>query len=118
VRVKQFFLFSFFANFALTLYLFFQQDISSGVEIPHFDKVGHFIAFFVLATCLDLGTSIKRAYVISFLAGYGVFVELVQDTIPGRQASLADILADVSGVIFYYFVFQYTIIIKKLKSYD
>ena len=105
MRVKQFFLFSFFANFALTLYLFFQQGINSGVEIPHFDKVGHFIAFFVLATCLDLGSKIKPLIALTFLASYGVIVEFVQDTIPGREASLADIIADVSGVLFYYFVF-------------
>ena len=117
MRVSHFFLFSFFVNFALTVYLFFQQGISSGVAIPHFDKVGHFIAFFVLAACLDLGSKLKVILAVVFLASYGIVVEFIQDSIPGREASFADVIADVAGVLFYYFIFKKTALIQKIKSY-
>lgn len=102
MTVRRFFLLGLIFNFTLSLYLFLQQGVSSGVSLPHFDKVGHFIAFFALAICFHLGTRIKAVFALLLLLAYGVAIEFAQSHIPGREASLADILADMAGALCYY----------------
>lgn len=98
------------------MYFFFQQGLSSGVELPHFDKIGHFIAFFVLTLCVDFATSLKRLTAAALLAFYGISVELIQNQIPGREASLADIAADFAGVLAYYMLVVKSEFIAKLRA--
>ncbi len=76
-------------------------------DLPDFtslsDILNHFIAFFVLALFLDLGflPKIRNAFII--LVCYGLFIEIVQHFLPNRVFDLADVLVDISGVLFYYF---------------
>ena len=116
MTVRRFFKFGLIINLLLTLYFFFQQGISSGVALPHFDKFGHFCAFFVLAMCVDLGTRIRSFYAILILFGYGVAVEWIQSYIPGRDASMGDIIADLSGVSAYYFIAINSRWLKRIRS--
>jgi len=116
VKIKRFFQISLIANFLLSLFFFFQQGIHSGVSLPHIDKAGHFIAFFVLAICVDLGTRANKYLAMFLLVGYGILVEFVQSHIPGREASIGDIVADSAGVLFYYFIFLHLKMIKNYKA--
>lgn len=116
MKLKRFFQIALAGNFLLTLYFFFQQGINSGVELPHFDKVGHFIAFFMLTLCVDFATSFKRLTVASMLIIYGISVEFIQSYIPGREASLADIVADTAGVLTYYLVIIKSELLKRFRT--
>ena len=74
--------------------------------IPYIDKVGHFTLYFLLAgTVLYAVPATLRhrflwktaAYVVIFCLGYGLSDELHQMFIPGRDASIADLIADLIG---------------------
>ncbi len=114
--IRPFFQFALVANFSLSLYLFLQQGGGSGLSIPHIDKVGHFIAFFVLAFCMDFATKLRAAIAIILLVGYGISVEFMQSHIPGREATLGDILADTAGVLFYYYAVAKMTLVKRYKA--
>lgn len=116
MKLKHFFQFALIGNFSLTLFFFFQQGLSSGVEVPHFDKVGHFIAFFVLALCVDFATDLKKAISVFALVTYGILVEVIQGYIPGREASIADIVADSAGVIAYFILAANSKLLQKFKA--
>ena len=85
------------------------------MSLPHFDKIGHFIAFFILAICFDFATQVEKKISVSLLVAYGISVEVVQSYIPGREASLGDIIADMAGVAFYFFVVCQTELVKRYK---
>lgn len=67
------------------------------------DKVGHFLAFYLLCYVLAwaiLGkrVSSKSVFVIACLAaGYGVTDEIHQSFVPGRSCSPGDLMADAAG---------------------
>lgn len=65
------------------------------------DKLRHLAAFGVLAWVAAQGWGFGRGAgwrIAAALLAYGVFIELVQSQVPGRHASLADVLADVAGI--------------------
>ena len=75
---------------------------------PHFDKVAHFGAYFVLSGLWLLALSWKtppwslsRIFILSlvFTVGYGTTDEIHQAFVPGRVASLADLMMDALGAI-------------------
>ena len=117
MRIRLFFQFALVANFSLSLYLFLQQGGNSpGFSIPHFDKVGHFIAFFVLALCTDFATKLKSLFAITLLSIYGISIEVMQSFIPGRDATLGDFIADLSGVLAYYGIVARTALVKRYRA--
>ncbi|MBL8306050.1 MAG: VanZ family protein [Rubrivivax sp.] len=61
------------------------------------DKIEHLLAFGAMACTGALGFSTLWPVAASLL-GYGVFIEVVQLWIPGREASVADVLADAAGI--------------------
>jgi hypothetical protein len=76
--------------------------------IPHLDKVAHFGAFSILGL-LVCGLSLKlspkpRIPIFSMplvaVSLCGVFEECFQMFVPGRVASILDVLADIGGAIF------------------
>jgi len=72
----------------------------SGVEIPSNDKINHFIAYSVLSFCCLMARFYKRIItVLLFCIAYGVLMELVQGMVPGREQSILDIFANISGAI-------------------
>ncbi|MFT6154997.1 MAG: VanZ family protein [Glaciecola sp.] len=69
--------------------------------IEHFDKVMHF-TFYGLFTVIAAGCTTKRKTFIQlsiFIAFYGASMEFLQSFVPSRFMSLADIVANTSGII-------------------
>ncbi len=63
------------------------------------DKARHLAAFGALAWVAAQGFGRGAAgHIFAGLLAYGVFIELVQSQIPGREASAWDVLADVAGI--------------------
>lgn len=64
------------------------------------DKFNHLLAFgsmaFAASCAQATGSRAWRSTMLGAL-GYGGFIELVQSQIPGRQASWADLAADLAG---------------------
>jgi len=69
---------------------------------------GHFFFFGVLAVLLKL--SISTIYAISISSAYGLMIEFIQRTIPGRSYDLKDWALDTLGAITFLFI------LKKLQS--
>lgn len=72
----------------------------TGLEIKK-DKLGHFIAYFVLSANALFFAKNGRAILVIFLAvcGYGGFIEFLQGFVPGRQPSGWDMLANSTGAL-------------------
>ncbi|MGD2279000.1 MAG: VanZ family protein [Candidatus Omnitrophota bacterium] len=74
----------------------------------HLDKPVHFLVYAIFAVLLargigrtpglftDLGSFL---FILILGGGYGILMELVQWSIPGRQPSITDALANVAGII-------------------
>ena len=69
------------------------------------DKLAHVVAFVVLAFLADGSWPAQRFNWIPaiWLAIYGALIELLQSLLEFRTASLADLVADVIGVLIYWF---------------
>lgn len=67
------------------------------------DKLVHVLVFLVLAFLADAGWPEKPYSPIKYLPllGYGLAVELLQHYVPTRTTSLADLLADGTGLALY-----------------
>ncbi|MCH9048356.1 MAG: VanZ family protein [Proteobacteria bacterium] len=68
-----------------------------------YDKLNHFVAFFVLALLMDFsfpGSSFNVIKVV-FLVSYGFSLEIIQHLLPHRMFSLFDIVADIVGLVAY-----------------
>ena len=67
------------------------------------DKLGHMLAFLLLAFLADFSFPGRRfdAVKIAPLLGYGLGLELLQSTLPHRIGSGADLLADAAGLLLY-----------------
>jgi len=64
------------------------------------DKLNHFVAFFVLYILFDLGFKIFTTLgKVSLLLFFAVQIEIVQFFLPNRYFSFLDILADVVGIV-------------------
>ena len=70
-----------------------------GVELHSGDKTGHFLAYMVLTiNWLILAKTRQRSFLVfSGTLTYGIFMEMLQLLVPGRDASVADILANALG---------------------
>ena len=84
------------------------------------DKMEHFIAFFLLSFLLNRASStIKhRLRNIAVLLSFGIIIELIQNFIPNRTASISDILAGLLGIIVFQLLFSMFLYIKKEKYID
>jgi VanZ family protein len=71
---------------------------------PHVDKVAHFGIFFLLAIIMDKAFKLPLYLQILLLTGYGAAIEIMQDTLPYRHASLADFIADFAGAASYFLI--------------
>ncbi|WP_345333823.1 VanZ family protein [Ferrimonas pelagia] len=82
-------------------YLVFSQP-GYGQPFPHFDKVGHFGAFFGLAALLQWATNSHIGLQLIGLLGYGILIELIQTQLPYRHGNVADVIADMAGAVSFY----------------
>lgn len=88
------------------------------INIPHFDKIVHFILFFVLTILLvsefnKLNLE-KKTLSIAYLwssfisIGYGVAIEALQHFVfASRSASFGDVFANSLGVLFAILIYRY-----------
>ena len=97
------------------------------IDIPHFDKLIHFIMYFFLAAVLliDIKNNIKkptRVLIVSVLLSVIIFsgiVELIQEFfILGRFGSLLDLTANFIGLIIATIFFFKTSIFLKFVRYS
>ena len=67
------------------------------------DKANHALAFFVLLGLLDHAYPSANLWTKKILPLfiYGLLIEMVQSQIPGRYASLLDVLGDAVGLLAY-----------------
>jgi VanZ family protein len=63
--------------------------------IEHFDKVMHF-TFYGLFTVIAAGCTTQKK---TFIACYGALMEFFQSFVPSRFMSIADMVANTSGVV-------------------
>jgi VanZ family protein len=68
------------------------------------DKVGHLLAFYVLALLADFSFPDSRLNFskTSLLLSYGLFIEIIQYFLPGRMCSVYDLTADALGLGMYW----------------
>lgn len=71
-------------------------DLSSGN-----DKSNHLLAFFSLTLLLRHGWPRLSPWrsVLGVMLAYGIAIELLQQLVPGRDSSLLDIVADLTGTL-------------------
>jgi len=74
------------------------------------DKVAHFVAYFFTALLFYFAfrTRLKRTdiYAVLFATSYGALLELAQLFVPGRVCSLGDLVANLSGVLFFFVLYR------------
>ena len=67
------------------------------------DKLGHVLAFLILAFFMDFSfpaSSFNLSKILALLA-YGLLIEVIQYLLPYRMFSLLDMLADGGGLVIY-----------------
>ncbi len=94
----------FLAVIIICTFLFAKEIKTASQLFPHVDKVAHFAIFFALAAVMNRAFKLPFLAQISLLALYGASVELMQDMIPYREASVADFVADVLGALCFFAV--------------
>jgi VanZ family protein len=96
-------------------WMFFLTIISlvprTGVDMgERGDKVAHFIAYFFTALLFYVTFRARfrptDIYAVLFACGYGAILELAQFFVPNRICSLKDLMANVSGVLFFFILYR------------
>lgn len=83
--------------------------------IEHFDKVMHF-TFYGLFTVIAAGCTTQRntfIWLSILIVFYGALMEVFQSFVPSRYMSLADIVANTSGIA----IVSFIILKKKVFTY-
>jgi VanZ family protein len=106
---------------AVTFYLSHQPTLPIPPAFPHQDKIFHFTAYFFLSTfyCFGLHKSNwPLSFGFLFAAVYGFSDEFHQSFVPGRDMSLLDWLADVTGAGVAIFLFPLWIKFFRVSFFD
>lgn len=84
---------------------------SSGIPVKVSDKLLHYIAYFVTSAWVCLAFRQRKLFSIflcsAFIFLYSIGIEIAQHFTPDREFSLQDIIANLSGILS--FVFIYTV---------
>lgn len=80
-------------------YKFLAPGIDSGINIPHLDKLAHFVIFALLAGLVHFSYKLNTQLQLFIWAIYGVGIELLQGLTPTRSPEILDFVADMLGVI-------------------
>ena len=89
-------------------------DIFYFIDFPYEDKLKHIIAFFTLSIFFYKSfKNIKNIYKFLILITFACVIEVAQ-TFVGREASIADILASIAGVLLFLLISK---VIKENKNH-
>jgi len=88
----------------LIAWLSHQPSLKPPFELfPHQDKAFHFLQFAGLGLALHVNRDMwpRRAFLYNAVSGgvWAVLDEVHQHFVPGRQCDLADVLADIAGLL-------------------
>ncbi len=104
------------------IYFSVKSPSGTSISIPYMDKVGHFIAYFVLGftICLSIQSNLIRGIFIFISLSLGITLEFIQSRLPYRDMSFMDGVTNVIGLfcgvlLFMLFSRQVKWLIKKLK---
>ena len=115
--MKLLFQVGFFTLVALSLYLSLTPFPEGMQPIQVSDKIIHTFAYFCFFLCLDFsyrpGKSIFAKAIVVVL--YSSLIELAQDYVDGRQASMFDIFANCAGVAVFMILVP---LFKKFRIYQ
>ena len=78
-------------------------DTLADVEMLYWDKIIHFIEYFIFGVLgIKAFSNLKYSvyFIIFFGTSFGFFNEVLQNLIPGRSPSIYDALANFFGVTF------------------
>ena len=94
---------------------------SSGISTWHFDKIGHFFAYGVMAILVLLSFEGNFTQIAALLGavGLGALLEWGQSFIPGRSMSLIDGIANTLGVLIgaLFFRFRGQMLLDWIRSF-
>lgn len=82
------------------------------IDLPHFDKVGHFGLFFILAVLLYMALKpfspfFRTIFFLSYCAVLGAATEYLQTRIPERSGDWLDFIADIAGSVVGFLIISY-----------
>lgn len=83
----------------------------TGVDVgERWDKVIHFIAYFFTALLFSVTFRSRFKHpdvsAVLFAFGYGAVIELIQGAMPHRICSFKDLVANFSGVLFFFILYR------------
>ncbi len=91
---------AFFLNWALLLFLTLSPSSLGPIGIQHADKLFHIIGFGAFAFFFVLAfPRLKLRWIILLSFCMGIGVEAAQSFIPYRSFSIADMVADLTGIL-------------------
>jgi len=111
----------FFLTAMFVLYKALTPDSGSHLlNFDHADKFLHASAFFVLSFLLNRASSsiAKRFRNMLSLLAFGILIEILQSFTGYREVSVADVLADLVGILLFqlsYSFFKYTRELKRKR---
>lgn len=88
---------------------FLRDGGHSGITFPHVDKVAHFGIFLILTLLMDRVFTPHAVVTFAVMLVYGSGIELIQGQLPHREASFADLVADMVGVVVYFVLLKQTV---------
>jgi VanZ family protein len=101
--------------FYLLIFMLSSRDIQIDFKIGHLDKVAHVLEFGLLGFLLAIGyfnafsspPFLKSALTFGSGLLLGIFDEVHQLSVRGREGDIKDVLADAAGLILGIIVFRY-----------
>lgn len=103
-----FFLPAFFWAFTIMALSLIPQPPEPPFDVDHFDKIGHFAAYAVLAFLIMWGATRNGnsigpeilLFALILSSAYGIVIEIFQYFIPGRHACAVDAVFNMAGAFF------------------
>ena len=93
----------FFSTTAIIFILAIVPNDGIDLDVDYADKIKHIFAFFTLSFLLNKATSTvgHRVRNIFILLSFGILIEVVQMFLPYRESSVADVYADLTGILIF-----------------
>lgn len=88
-----------FIGCAVLVYVCLIPNVPQVMQVPHRDKIEHFLAYLVLGTWFAGILPRRRLLVFAGLLALGVAIEWAQSLTASRSAEVLDVVADVAGTV-------------------